>query len=317
MLDFINTNDIELKEYNSKTRNAMQEMKSFCDGDDFIIDCRKKAHLKVNRAIVNGKIHWNRLPKLINSNTKMKKDIDGIDLEIFGLSLAPHFISGFNTCNGLSLGCAKSCLMFTGHGSKFMVDCNGDHNVAIARIIRTILWFKHREEFKTRLLHELKLKYNNLKSKGIQLAFRPNVFSEIKFEIHFSELFNFCKDNDIPIYDYVKDIKRIVNNPFKEFYSMTFSLSENNALFIPTALKHNCNIAIVLDIPLTKKKENRKKYLVDVPKHITINGIKLETIDGDINDARFFDSKNKAVVLRGKGNDIKNDTTNFMIRINK
>ena len=200
MLDFINTNDTELKEYNSKTKNAMQEMKSFCDGDDFIIDCRKKAHLKVNRAIVNGKIHWNRLPKLINSNTKMKKDIDGIDLEIFGLSLAPHFISGFNTCNGLSLGCAKSCLMFTGHGSKFMVDCNGDHNVAIARIIRTILWFKHREEFKTRLLHELKLKYNNLKSKGIQLAFRPNVFSEIKFEIHFPELFNFCKDNDIPIW---------------------------------------------------------------------------------------------------------------------
>ena len=57
MLDFINTNDTELKEYNSKTRNAMQQMKAFCDSDDFIIDCRKKAHLKVNRAIVNGKIH--------------------------------------------------------------------------------------------------------------------------------------------------------------------------------------------------------------------------------------------------------------------
>ena len=314
MLDFTNTNDTELKEYNSKTKNAMQEMKAFCDGDSFIIDSRKKAHLKVNRAIVNGKIHWNRLPKLINSNTKMKKDIDGIDLEIFGLSLAPHFISGFNTCNGLSLGCAKSCLMFTGHGAKFMVDCNGDHNVAIARIIRTILWFNHRQEFKTRLLHELKLKYNNLKSKGIQLAFRPNVFSEVKFEVHFPELFHFCKDNNIPIYDYVKDIKRIVNNPFKDFYSMTFSLSENNALFIPTALKHNCNIAIVLDIPLTKKKDNRKKYLVDVPKYFTINNIKLKTIDGDINDARFFDSKNKFVVLRGKGNEIKNDTTSFMIR---
>ena len=47
MLDFINTDDTELKEYNSKTKNAMQEMKSFCDGDDFIIDCRKKDHLKV------------------------------------------------------------------------------------------------------------------------------------------------------------------------------------------------------------------------------------------------------------------------------
>jgi hypothetical protein len=58
MLDFINTNDTELKEYNSKTKNAMQQMKAFCDADSFIIDSRKKAHLKVNRAIVNGKIHW-------------------------------------------------------------------------------------------------------------------------------------------------------------------------------------------------------------------------------------------------------------------
>ena len=42
--------------------------------------------------------------------------------------------------------------------------------------------------------------------------------------------------------------------------------------------------------------------------------IKLKTIDGDVNDARFFDSKNKFVVLRGKGNEIKKDTTSFMIR---
>ena len=69
MLDFINTNGTELKEYNSKTKNAMQQMKAFCDSDDFIIDCRKKAHLKVNGAIVNGKIHWNRLPNLVYGYT--------------------------------------------------------------------------------------------------------------------------------------------------------------------------------------------------------------------------------------------------------
>ena len=46
MLDFINTNDIELKEYNSKTKNAMQEMKAFCDSDDFIIVKIRWDHLK-------------------------------------------------------------------------------------------------------------------------------------------------------------------------------------------------------------------------------------------------------------------------------
>ena len=153
-----------------------------------------------------------------------------------------------------------------------------------------------------------------LKSKNIELGFRPNVFSEVKFEKLFPELFTFC-ENRIPIYDYVKDIKRVKDNPFSSFYNMTFSLSENNALFIPTALKHGCNIAVVTDIPTTKRKDNKKQYLHAVPKILTINGVTLECIDGDKNDARFLDTKNKYVILRGKGQTIKNDKTSFMLKI--
>ncbi len=304
----------DITKYKTQTAHALKTMKAHCDSDAFIIECRLKAREKLARAIVNGKIHWNRLPKLIMKNTKMNKDIDGIEMEIFGLSFAPHWISGFNTCNGLSIGCAESCLMFTGMGQKFMKDSNGDHTVAIARIVRTILWFEYRDQFKARLLHELKLKYNLLKSKNIELGFRPNVFSEVKFEKLFPELFTFC-ENRIPIYDYVKDIKRVKDNPFSSFYNMTFSLSENNALFIPTALKHGCNIAVVTDIPTTKRKDNKKQYLHAVPKILTINGVTLECIDGDKNDARFLDTKNKYVILRGKGQTIKNDKTSFMLKI--
>ena len=66
-----------------------------------------------------------KLPKLIGQNTKISKDVANSDkdLEIFGLSLAPHFISGFNTCNGLSMGCAQACLNVYWHGSKIH-DCN-------------------------------------------------------------------------------------------------------------------------------------------------------------------------------------------------
>ena len=311
---------LDITNYKTQTAHALKTMKAHCDSDEFILECRLKARQKVARAIVNGKIHWNRFSnsksafKLIMQNTKMNKDIDGIDLEIFGLSFAPHWISGFNTCNGLSIGCAESCLMFTGMGQKFMKDSNGDHTVAIARIVRTILWFKYRDQFKARLLHELKLKYNLLKSKNIKLGFRPNVFSEIKFEKLFPELFTFC-ENRIPIYDYVKDIKRVKDNPFSSFYNMTFSLSENNALFIPTALKHGCNIAVVTDIPTTKRKDNKKQYLYAVPKTLTINGVTLECIDGDKNDARFLDTKNKFVILRGKGQTIRKDQTSFMLKI--
>jgi len=310
MLDTVN--------YKAATKNAMLEMKQHCESDQFILDCRKSAwEIVTNATKEDGTLNWSKLPKLIGQNTKMKKDVlDNLDtdLEIWGLSLAPHWISGFNTCNGLSNGCAHSCLMFTGMGQKFMIASDGQHKVAIARIVRTILWFKFRDQFKAKLLRSISNKAKLLKSKKIAMAFRPNVFSEIKFEKLFPELFNLCNSLNVATYDYVKDITRIKDNPFRSTYNMTFSLSENNALFIPTALKHGCNIAVVTDIPLNKNKDRTYKF--NPPKTITIAGIELETIDGDQHDARYLDKKKNAfIVLRGKGQTIRKDETNFMVKV--
>ena len=312
----VNQNDFNT--YKDQSRQALLAMKEHCNTDTFISDCKRIAYEKIEQAIDNnGQLIWSKLPKLIGQNTKISKDIANLDndLEIFGLSLAPHFISGFNTCNGLSMGCAQACLMFTGMGQKFMIATDGEHKVAIARIIRTILWFKYRDQFKAKLLREIELKQKLLAKKNINMAFRPNVFSEVKFEKLFPELFELCKNLNIQVYDYVKDINRIVENPYKDFYSMTFSLSENNSLFIPTALKHGSNIAIVTDIP-TNKAKDKKSYLYSVPDTITVDGITLKTVDGDSHDARFLDNKkNCFVVLRGKGQEIRKDTTNFMRKI--
>ena len=310
MLDTVN--------YKAATKNAMLEMKQHCESDQFILDCRASAwEIVTNATKEDGQLNWSKLPKLIGQNTKMKKDVvDNLDndLEIWGLSLAPHWISGFNTCNGLSNGCAHSCLMFTGMGAKFMIASDGQHKVAIARIVRTILWFKFRDQFKAKLLRSISNKAKLLKSKKIAMAFRPNVFSEIKFEKLFPELFILCNKLNVATYDYVKDISRIKDNPFRSTYSMTFSLSENNALFIPTALKHGCNIAVVTDIPLNKNKDRTYKF--NPPKTITIAGIELETIDGDQHDARYLDKKQNAfIVLRGKGQTIRKDETNFMVKV--
>tara|TARA_A100000172_G_scaffold5855_1_gene3331 strand:- start:727 stop:1731 length:1005 start_codon:yes stop_codon:yes gene_type:complete len=306
------------KAYKDKSRNAMLDMKAHCDNDTFITECRTKAKAIIAKATrANGSLNWSILPKLIGQNTKISKDVASLDtdLEIWGLSLAPHFISGFNTCNGMSLGCAEACLMFTGMGQKFMIAADGDHKVAIARIVRTVLWFKYRDQFKAKLLKEISNKAKLLASKNIAMAFRPNVFSEIKFEKLFPELFELCEQLNIQCYDYVKDINRIVENPIGPKYHMTFSLSENNALFIPTALKHGASIAVVTDIP-TNKTKNRKAYKYNPPSKLTISGITLDTVDGDQHDARFLDTKRQAfVVLRGKGQAIKSDTTSFMQRI--
>ena len=312
----VNQNDFDT--YKDQSRQALKAMKEHCNSDTFISDCKRIAYEKIKQALdSNGQLVWSKLPKLIGQNTKISKDIANSDkdIEIFGLSLAPHFISGFNTCNGLSMGCAQACLMFTGMGQKFMIATDGEHKVAIARIIRTILWFKYRDQFKAKLLREIELKQKLLAKKNISMAFRPNVFSEVKFEKLFPELFNLCKSLNIQVYDYVKDINRIVENPYKDFYNMTFSLSENNSLFIPTALKYGSNIAIVTDIP-TNKAKDKKSYLYSVPNTITVDGITLNTVDGDSHDARFLDNKkNCFVVLRGKGQEIRKDTTNFMRKV--
>jgi len=310
-------NSKAFNEYKFNTRNAMRLAKEECESDAFIQHCRAIAWDKVNNAIDdNGNVQWAKLPKLIGQNTKIAKDVSNTDtdLEIWGLSLAPHYISGFNTCNGLSNGCAKACLMFTGMGQKFMIASDGEHKVAIARIIRTILWFKYRDQFKAKLLKEIQTKAKSLRAKGIAMAFRPNVFSEIKFEKLFPELFDLCDMLSVQCYDYVKDINRIVNNPRRN-YVMTFSLSENNALFIPTALKHGANIAVVTDIP-TNKTSDKKAYKYAVPNKLTIDGITLPTVDGDAHDARFLDNTRGAfVVLRGKGQTIRNDDTSFMRKV--
>tara|TARA_R110000744_G_scaffold122124_1_gene227052 strand:- start:513 stop:1475 length:963 start_codon:yes stop_codon:yes gene_type:complete len=314
----IQVNAKAFEAYKSDTRTAMADMRSHCESDDFIKACRTKAHAVIAAATkADGTLIWSKLPKLIGQNTKISKDVSHTetDLEIWGLSLAPHWISGFNTCNGLSNGCAHSCLMFTGMGQKFMIAADGDHKVAIARIVRTILWFKFRDQFKLRLLREIELKAKSLAAKDIAMAFRPNVFSEVKFEKLFPALFDTCQRLNIQCYDYVKDINRIVDNPYRGKYHMTYSLSENNALFIPLALQHGASIAVVTDIP-TNKTKNRKAYKHNPPSHLTIAGITLHTVDGDQHDARFLDVKQLAfVVLRGKGQEIKKDETSFMQRI--
>ena len=90
MLDFIDVNKTELNDYKAVSKQAHAYAKNASDTDPFIIKGREKAREKLNNAILpNGKIAWSKLPNLITSNTKLKKDVLGLanDLEIFGLSV--------------------------------------------------------------------------------------------------------------------------------------------------------------------------------------------------------------------------------------
>ena len=271
------------------------KIKMLTEEDPLIIKSRHSAKMKIARATrKDGSLDWSKLPKLVTTNTKLEKHSDDIKYLTAGFQLAPSWISGYNTCPSASLGCAKACLVFSGHGQRFMVH-DGNHTVLIARITRTLLWFEFRDQFIERALKEIegmKRKASKLKAKT---AFRPNVISDISFYYTFPQLWDVGLD---AIYDYTKVIKHTKFNLVGR-YSVTLSRTEDTTdKTVHDTIKSGVNVAVVFD---TKKgKPLPEKYLGH------------RVIDGDLTDNRFLDKQGVIVGLREKktGNI---DTTGFVV----
>jgi hypothetical protein len=286
--------------FKTQLNHANITLKDHYNNDALIKQCRIYAREKINNALnKDGTLNWSKLPKLLNSNPKLEKS-GKYDVLTKGLALAPSFISGFNTCNFASIGCGKGCLNFSGHGQEHML-CNGKHNVLIARITRTILYYEYRVLFLKQLHKEIKTFFNYVNNKNIKnntdliVGIRLNVLSDILWEKIDITLFN--NNPEITFYDYTKNPSRNVSHI--KNYSLTFSRNEMNDLYIEQAFNNNMNVAIVLDIKkgFTLPETFRNKPI----------------LDGDLHDARFLDTKNHYVGLRKKG--FKIDTSGFVINV--
>jgi len=287
--------------FKTQLKNANLKLKEHYNNNELIKQSRKFAREKINKALnKDGSLNWKKLPKLLNSNPKLEKS-NKYEVLTKGLALAPSFISGFNTCNFASLGCGLGCLNFSGHGQEHMLN-NGKHNVLIARIVRTILYYEYREQFLKQLHKEIKTFSNYVHNQNIKnntqliCGIRLNVLSDILWEKIDITLFN---DNpSITFYDYTKNPNRNVSHIPN--YSLTFSRNEMNDLYCEQAFNNNMNVAIVFDI--------KKGYTI--PKTFRNKNV----LDGDLHDARFLDNNNHYVGLRKKGN--KKDDTGFVINVN-
>lgn len=287
--------------FKTQLKNANLKLKEHYNNNELIKQSRIFAKEKINNALnKDGTLNWKKLPKLLNSNPKLEKS-NNVEVLTKGLSLAPSFISEYNTCNFASLGCGLGCLNFAGHGQEHMLH-NGKHNVLIARIVRTILYYEYREQFLKQLHKEIKTFFNYVNNKNIKdntqliCGIRLNVLSDVLWEKIDITLFN---DNpNITFYDYTKNPNRNVSHIPN--YSLTFSRNEMNDLYVEQAFNNNMNVAIVFDI--------KKGYTI--PKTFRNKNV----LDGDLHDARFLDNNNHYVGLRKKGN--KKDNTGFVINVN-
>ena len=216
------------------------------------------------------------------------------------LHLAPHTLSGHNTCPKATAGCSAACLNTAGRGGMFK---RGEftNNIQKARIRKTELFYENRNQFMELLVKDITLAIKQSKRMNLIPVFRLNGTSDISWEkypvqmgeVVYSNIFNAF--GFVQFYDYTKVLGRKVSNISN--YHLTFSAADGNDLDVLLARKAGYNIATVFGIKKT------------LPMPDSYMG--LPVFNGDESDLRFLDPKQVVVGLYAKGK-AKKDTSGFV-----
>ena len=212
------------------------------------------------------------------------------------LYLAPHTVSGYQTCPKSSAGCRESCLFTAGYAGIYPA-------VIQARIRKTLMFFQQRAQFLDTIVKDIEKLIKMANLKNMEPAVRLNGTSDIAWEkfsvIRDNKIFKniFAAFPDISFYDYFKTVGRFKNSPCPDNYHLTFSLSEENDKDALDAIKRGFNVAVVLNIKAkTAKPAKWSGY---------------DVIDGDVSDIRYNDGKGKIIALTAKGK-ARKDTSGFV-----
>jgi hypothetical protein len=217
--------------------------------------------------------------KLLATNFKLEKSVPGYSLT--GLPLAPHTVAGGPTvCKYSTAECRSVCL-----GTE--TGLNVLPTALAAKIARTKLWQDSPQLFKAQLMTEVSRAYRKAHREGLKLGVRLNVYSDIRWELEFPELF--AAFPQVQFYDYTKWPGRLQRpRNYHLTYSYTGTTASRN-----TALeyaRHGINSAVVFT---TAALPSRFRFDEE---HQA-----LRVIDGDINDFRPGDPTPCVVGLKFKG----------------
>ena len=202
------------------------------------------------------------------ANTKLAKGT----VPIYGLTLAPAGLSGYQLCPWRSPECESACLGKTAGRSRFS-------NVQEARIAKTKYLMQQPYEFFRQLYAELQAA--SVKH-SFKFAFRSNVLSDIPWESIAPEIYDFAEWN----YDYTKSFKRAMDSlRHPSPVHLTLSYSGHNYEDCIMYLNAGGNVAVV--------------FAGDLPERCE----QVPVINGDLSDARFLDPVGGYIVgLKAKGN---------------
>lgn len=205
--------------------------------------------------------------------------------------LAPFTLSGFNVCAMAETAkCHEPCLNLSGRG-KFT-------SIQNARIAKTQRFFKQRKQFMEDLHKDIQRFVNWCKKRDVKPAVRLNGTSDIRWEAFKHNDKNVFENfPEVQFYDYTK----ISNRKTKDIknYHLTWSYSEADMKYAAKykeALSQGMNVAVVF------------RSVDIIPKKF----LGVTVIDGDKDDLRFLDKKNRVVSLYAKG-PAKKDQSGFVI----
>ena len=231
---------------------------------------------------------------------KDAKTIKGSKLGVLTgiLYLAPHTVSGYQTCPKSSAGCRESCLFTAGYAGIYP-------RVIQARINKTLMFFNERAKFFDTLVKDIERVIKIAALKNMEPAIRLNGTSDIAWEkfsvIRDNKIFEniFVAFPELQFYDYTKILNRKAAIAIPN-YNLTFSLSEDNDKDARKALSAGFNVAVVMNVTRSKSLPNKW------------DGFKV--LDGDVSDLRYKEKGGNIIGLRAKGK-ARKDTSGFVRKI--
>ena len=219
----------------------------------------------------------------INMSSKLKKNGKVSKQHTYGLYLAPHKLSGYNTCPNSTPECRLGCLYASGHTAIEM--WSGLNHIQNSRIGKTKLFYENQEYFMRWLVTEIDAKRKTAEKKGFGFSVRLNCTSDIDWanvKLYGQNVFEIFPD--ITFYDYTKNPKKFLNKPAN--YHLTLSYTGRNWNECTKVLAQGFNVAMIFNV----KNES------EIP--AMYKGY--EVINGDITDYRIDDAKGIIVGLKWK-----------------
>ena len=203
-------------------------------------------------------------------NTKLKKS-KIVNYYSVGLHLAPHLLSGYNTCRYASKSCIISCLNLSSLSSL--------NKIQQGRITKTKMFFEQQDSFMRQLNAEIYYYKSLAEIEGKKLSIRLNLTSDIEWQDVLLDGKSLMEIHNNQFYDYTKNYSKISRF---DNYDLTYSYDAINHNKAMKVLERGDRLAVVFD----------KK---DVTSFLGI-----DCIDGDIHDMTFLQPKDKILALKYK-----------------